>query len=109
MVFQYLRESHQVNGTSFAYVNFQKYGLIRQLAFISSNLIDCISSLFSAIASNPESFGYHGNPTCLVSATTTVGGCSDPNHSVFWIRKLVVLCIIPQLTDYHILQLDTHL
>ncbi|GLB44402.1 hypothetical protein LshimejAT787_1700290 [Lyophyllum shimeji] len=64
-IFAYLRESHLVNGTAIAYVHLER--------------------LFSAIASNPGPFGYRGNATCLVSATTTAGGCSDADHSVFWI------------------------
>ncbi|KAF8064418.1 hypothetical protein FPV67DRAFT_1504971 [Lyophyllum atratum] len=64
-IFAYLRESHRVNGTAIAYVN--------------------LEHLFSAIASTPGPFGYLGNPTCLVSTSTTAGGCSDADHSVFWI------------------------
>ncbi|KAF5366395.1 hypothetical protein D9758_009757 [Tetrapyrgos nigripes] len=67
-VFAYLKESKAVNGTEFAFVN--------------------LETLFTAIADNPAAFGYRGNPTCLVSANTIVGGCNDPDHSVFWIRKL---------------------
>ncbi|KAJ7257769.1 hypothetical protein C8J57DRAFT_1342727 [Mycena rebaudengoi] len=64
-VFQYLKESHAVNRTNFAFVNLER--------------------LFSTIARTPASFGYAGNATCLVSASTSVGGCADPNRSVFYI------------------------
>ncbi|THU75223.1 hypothetical protein K435DRAFT_814543, partial [Dendrothele bispora CBS 962.96] len=65
-VFSYLRDSKTVNGTNFAFVNLER--------------------LFTAIANDPEPFGYKGNATCLISANTIVGGCDDPDHSVFWIR-----------------------
>ncbi|KAK7462126.1 hypothetical protein VKT23_007729 [Stygiomarasmius scandens] len=64
-IFAYLRDSNAVNGTNFAFVNLER--------------------LFTAIANDPDSFGYKGNATCLVSANTIVGGCDDPDHSVFWI------------------------
>ncbi|THU91211.1 hypothetical protein K435DRAFT_820893 [Dendrothele bispora CBS 962.96] len=64
-VFSYLRDSKTVNGTNFAFVNLER--------------------LFTAIANDPEPFGYKGNATCLISANTIVGGCDDPDHSVFWI------------------------
>ncbi|KAL0563821.1 hypothetical protein V5O48_018244 [Marasmius crinis-equi] len=66
-IFAYLRESHSVNGTNFAFVNLER--------------------LFGSIAADPSPFGYLGNPTCLVSVTSTVGGCSDPDHSVFYIPR----------------------
>ncbi|KAH0580090.1 hypothetical protein H2248_002900 [Termitomyces sp. 'cryptogamus'] len=86
MVFGYLRESHQVNGTVFAYVNLQ--------------------NLFSAIAGKPASFGYLGNPTCLVSASTTVGGCSDPDHSVFWIPGHPSLTTHQLMSEYTVAVLN---
>jgi len=64
-VFAYLRESNAVNGTNIAYVNLER--------------------LFDTIAANPSAFGYTGNATCLISANTIVGGCDDPDHSVFFI------------------------
>ncbi|TFK37246.1 hypothetical protein BDQ12DRAFT_753316 [Crucibulum laeve] len=64
-VFSYLRQSKEINGTNFAFVNLER--------------------LFTAIQNNPSSFGYSGNPTCLVSSSTSVGGCSSPDTSVFWI------------------------
>ncbi|THU83660.1 hypothetical protein K435DRAFT_733845 [Dendrothele bispora CBS 962.96] len=64
-VFGYLRDSKAQNGTNFAFVNLEK--------------------LFTAIKQDPASFGYRGSPTCLRSSVTTVGGCNDPDHSVFWI------------------------
>ncbi|KAF8882870.1 hypothetical protein BD779DRAFT_1749815 [Infundibulicybe gibba] len=64
-IFGYLRESRSVNGTNIAFVNLER--------------------LFTTIANTPAPFGYLGNPTCLVSSSTTVGGCSDPDHSVFYI------------------------
>ncbi|KAJ6555461.1 hypothetical protein DFH09DRAFT_1492825 [Mycena vulgaris] len=64
-VFAYLRDSHAANGTQFAFVNLQR--------------------LFGTIAAAPASFGYAGNATCLVSANTIVGGCADPDRSVFYI------------------------
>ncbi|KAJ6608118.1 hypothetical protein B0H10DRAFT_2439228 [Mycena sp. CBHHK59/15] len=64
-VFAYLKQSHVVNGTNFAFVN--------------------LARLFTTIADGPASFGYTGNATCLVSANTIVGGCDDPDHSVFYI------------------------
>ncbi|KAJ7654918.1 hypothetical protein B0H17DRAFT_1214158 [Mycena rosella] len=64
-VFAYLRDSHIANGTHFAFVNLER--------------------LFGTIAAEPASFGYAGNATCLVSANTIVGGCADPDHSVFYI------------------------
>lgn len=66
-VFAYLAKSHAVNGTQFAFVNLQR--------------------MFGAIASEPAEFGYTGNATCLVSANTIVGGCDDPDRSVFYIRE----------------------
>ncbi|KAJ6482281.1 hypothetical protein C8R47DRAFT_1217937 [Mycena vitilis] len=64
-IFAYLVASHTANDTNFAFVNLQR--------------------LFGAIAAEPEEFGYAGNATCLVSANTIVGGCADPDHSVFYI------------------------
>jgi len=64
-VFSYLRDSHAVNGTNFAFVN--------------------LEHLFSTIAADPTPFGYAGNATCLVSANTIVGGCANPDTSVFYI------------------------
>ncbi|KAJ3861487.1 hypothetical protein EV359DRAFT_47075 [Lentinula novae-zelandiae] len=64
-IFAYLRESNTVNGTNVAFVNLER--------------------LFDTIASDPSAFGYRGNATCLISANTIVGGCDDPDHSVFWI------------------------
>ncbi|KAJ7127680.1 hypothetical protein C8R44DRAFT_873493 [Mycena epipterygia] len=64
-VFAYLKESKTVNGTNFAFVNLER--------------------LFSTIAAEPANFGFAGNATCLVSANTIVGGCADPDHSVFYI------------------------
>ncbi|KAF7313027.1 hypothetical protein MKEN_00987700 [Mycena kentingensis (nom. inval.)] len=64
-VFSYLRDSHAKNGTHFAFVN--------------------LNHLFNAIAASPAAFGYSGNATCLVSANTIVGGCADPDRSVFYI------------------------
>ncbi|KAJ3848462.1 hypothetical protein EV368DRAFT_86591 [Lentinula lateritia] len=64
-IFAYLRESNTVNGTNVAFVNLER--------------------LFDTIASDPSPFGYRGNATCLISANTIVGGCDDPDHSVFWI------------------------
>ncbi|KAJ3835073.1 hypothetical protein F5878DRAFT_328500 [Lentinula raphanica] len=76
-IFAYLRDSNAVNGTNVAFVNLER--------------------LFDTIASDPTSFGYRGNATCLISANTIEGGCDDPDHSVFWIRecqlKLAVLCL----------------
>jgi hypothetical protein len=83
-VFAYLRDSHTVNGTNFAFVNLNRSGLcgLRSIhAYFSP------SRLFNAIAAEPASFGYKGNATCLVSANTIVGGCDDPDHSVFYIRE----------------------
>ncbi|KAJ7181478.1 hypothetical protein C8R43DRAFT_969260 [Mycena crocata] len=64
-VFAYLKDSRAANGTNFAFVNLQR--------------------LFSTIAAEPAEFGYEGNPTCLISANTIVGACTDPDHSVFYI------------------------
>jgi len=64
-VFTYLKDSRVANGTNFAFVNLER--------------------LFTTIADDPASFGYTGNATCLVSANTIVGGCDDPDHSVFYI------------------------
>ncbi|KAJ7455802.1 hypothetical protein FB451DRAFT_1184096 [Mycena latifolia] len=64
-VFAYLRDSRATNGTHFAFVN--------------------LARLFGSIAADPAPFGYAGNATCLVSANTIVGGCADPDHSVFYI------------------------
>ncbi|KAJ7626935.1 hypothetical protein FB45DRAFT_1081897 [Roridomyces roridus] len=64
-VFAYLAASHAVNGTQFAFVNLER--------------------LFSTIAADPAEFGFTGNATCLVSANTIVGGCDDPDRSVFYI------------------------
>jgi phospholipase/lecithinase/hemolysin len=65
-VFAYLAASRAANGTNVAFVNLER--------------------LFSTIAAEPAAFGYAGNATCLVSANTIVGGCADPDHSVFYIR-----------------------
>ncbi|KAJ7919493.1 hypothetical protein B0H13DRAFT_1989028 [Mycena leptocephala] len=64
-VFAYLAASRAANGTNVAFVNLER--------------------LFSTIAAEPAAFGYAGNATCLVSANTIVGGCADPDHSVFYI------------------------
>ncbi|KAF8994659.1 hypothetical protein BDQ17DRAFT_1412480 [Cyathus striatus] len=64
-VFNYLKESKQVNGTNFAFVN--------------------LEHLFTTIQNTPAAFGYAGNATCLISANTIVGGCSNPDTSVFFI------------------------
>ncbi|KAJ7034278.1 hypothetical protein C8F04DRAFT_1395543 [Mycena alexandri] len=64
-VFAYLTASRATNGTNVAFVNLER--------------------LFSTIAAEPAAFGYTGNATCLVSANTIVGGCADPDHSVFYI------------------------
>nr|GAT53441.1 predicted protein [Mycena chlorophos] len=65
-VFAYLATQHASNPTiNFAFVN--------------------LANMFSAIAADPAPFGYRGNATCLVSANTIVGGCDDPDHSVFYI------------------------
>jgi len=66
-VFAYMRDAHLTNGTNFAFVDLYR--------------------LFSTILISPASFGYSGagNSTCLISASTTVGGCSDPDLEVFFI------------------------
>ncbi|KAJ7347504.1 hypothetical protein DFH08DRAFT_779710 [Mycena albidolilacea] len=64
-IFAYLAASRAANGTNVAFVNLQR--------------------LFGTIAATPAPFGYTGNPTCLVSANTIVGGCADPDRSVFYI------------------------
>ncbi|KAF7318585.1 hypothetical protein HMN09_00369000 [Mycena chlorophos] len=65
-VFAYLAAQHASNpAINFAFVN--------------------LANMFGAIAANPAPFGYLGNATCLVSANTIVGGCDDPDHSVFYI------------------------
>lgn len=51
-------------------------------------MLYCFLRLFDSIAADPSAFGYTGNATCLISANTIVGGCEDPDHSVFYIRKL---------------------
>jgi phospholipase/lecithinase/hemolysin len=69
LVFQYLAESHAVNGTNFAFVD--------------------LYHLFSSFAATPEAFGYgnNGTSTCLISANTVVGGCDNPDTEVFFIRE----------------------
>ncbi|KAJ7167915.1 hypothetical protein C8R46DRAFT_898726 [Mycena filopes] len=64
-VFAYLAASRAANGTNVAFVNLQH--------------------LFGSIAAQPAAFGFAGNATCLVSANTIVGGCADPDRSVFYI------------------------
>ncbi|KAJ7465848.1 hypothetical protein B0H11DRAFT_2284787 [Mycena galericulata] len=64
-VFAYLADSHAVNGTNFGFVN--------------------LARLFDAIAAAPADFGFVGDATCLVNANTIVGGCTDPDRSVFYI------------------------
>ncbi|KAJ7246782.1 hypothetical protein B0H12DRAFT_1325002 [Mycena haematopus] len=64
-VFAYLAASRAANGTNVAFVNLER--------------------LFSTIAAAPAEFGYTGNATCLISANTIVGGCADPDRSVFYI------------------------
>ncbi|KAA1082507.1 hypothetical protein PGT21_005743 [Puccinia graminis f. sp. tritici] len=44
-----------------------------------------LSALFTAIYANPSSFGYKSTGACLKSATTTVGGCSNPDEYLYWI------------------------
>ncbi|KAJ7049521.1 hypothetical protein C8F01DRAFT_753654 [Mycena amicta] len=66
-IFAYLRASHSANQTNFAFAN--------------------LNNLFDAIAATPAEFRYTGNATCLVSANTIVGGCADPDRSVFYIRE----------------------
>jgi phospholipase/lecithinase/hemolysin len=72
-VFAYLAASRAANGTNVAFVNLER--------------------LFSTIAAEPAAFGYAGNATCLVSANTIVGGCADPDHSVFYIREFFVFSL----------------
>ncbi|KAF7352107.1 hypothetical protein MVEN_01173700 [Mycena venus] len=64
-VFAYLAASRTANGTNVAFVNLER--------------------LFSTIAAEPAAFGFTGNATCLISANTIVGGCADPDRSVFYI------------------------
>ncbi|KAJ6559862.1 hypothetical protein B0H19DRAFT_1145960 [Mycena capillaripes] len=64
-IFAYIAASRAANGTNVAFVNLER--------------------LFSTIAAEPAAFGYTGNATCLVSANTIVGGCADPDRSVFYI------------------------
>ncbi|KAK7017676.1 hypothetical protein R3P38DRAFT_2716336 [Favolaschia claudopus] len=64
-IFAYLVDSHSQNSTNIAFVDLQP--------------------LFGAISANPSAFGYTGNATCLISATTIVGGCEEPDTSVFYI------------------------
>ncbi|KAF9461346.1 tyrosyl-DNA phosphodiesterase-domain-containing protein [Collybia nuda] len=55
-IFQYLRNAHVMNGTAVAFVNLER--------------------LFTAISSDPSPFGYRGNPTCLISTSTSNSGYS---------------------------------
>ncbi|KAF7311697.1 hypothetical protein MIND_00179500 [Mycena indigotica] len=64
-IFDYLRSAHSTNGTDFAFVD--------------------LHTLFAAISTAPADFGYTGNATCLVSPNTIVGGCVDPERTVFYI------------------------
>ncbi|KAJ6461739.1 hypothetical protein C8R45DRAFT_1027834 [Mycena sanguinolenta] len=64
-VFAYLAASRAANGTNVAFVN--------------------LEHLFSTIAAEPAEFGFAGNATCLISANTIVGGCDNPDTSVFYI------------------------
>ncbi|KAJ7766044.1 hypothetical protein B0H16DRAFT_1882908 [Mycena metata] len=64
-IFAYLAAARATNGTNVAFVN--------------------LENLFGTIAAQPAEFGYAGNATCLVSANTIVGGCADPDTSVFYI------------------------
>ncbi|KII84196.1 carbohydrate esterase family 16 protein [Plicaturopsis crispa FD-325 SS-3] len=87
-VFAYLRESHARNGTNFAFVNLQR--------------------LFQGILDDPSSFGYTGagNSTCLVSATSSVGGCDDPDTEVFYIPGHPSLTTHKLISDYTVRVID---
>ncbi|EGF99581.1 uncharacterized protein MELLADRAFT_94261 [Melampsora larici-populina 98AG31] len=37
------------------------------------------TTLYSAITANPQSFGYQSTDSCLQSATSTAGACSNPD------------------------------
>ncbi|KAJ7592981.1 hypothetical protein C8J56DRAFT_486926 [Mycena floridula] len=79
-IFAYLRDSKTVNGTNWAFVDLER--------------------LFTSIAANPASFGYKGNATCLISASTTVGGCNTPETSVFYIPGHPSLVTHKIMSDY---------
>jgi hypothetical protein len=65
-MYVHLAASRAANGTNVAFVNLQR--------------------LFGTIAAIPAPFGYTGNHTCLVSANAILGGCGDPDRSIFHIR-----------------------
>ena len=48
-----------------------------------------VKRLLGAILDDSGAFGYvgAGNATCLLSATSSVGGCDDPSVEVFRIRE----------------------
>ncbi|EIN07776.1 hypothetical protein PUNSTDRAFT_144314 [Punctularia strigosozonata HHB-11173 SS5] len=66
-VFAALVDQHSQNGVNFAWAD--------------------LGRLFASITASNSSmteFGYKGM-TCLLSQNTTVGGCDDPAHYVYWI------------------------
>ena len=79
-LFQELASLHTQNGVNFAWVD--------------------LSRLFGAITASMSDFGYTGT-TCLLSQNTTVGGCDDPDHFIYWIRQFVPYLSRSPLTFYH--------
>ncbi|KAH9816276.1 hypothetical protein DFH28DRAFT_891725 [Melampsora americana] len=43
-----------------------------------------MGELFKKISDNPKSFGFVDNKNCLISTTSTEGGCKDPRLHPFW-------------------------
>jgi hypothetical protein len=64
------------SGLGSAYNN---YGL--NIAFVD------LGELLAAAITDPESFGYEDVGPCTVDETTTVGQCSSPNSTVFYISE----------------------
>ncbi|KAI9615130.1 hypothetical protein H4Q26_011670 [Puccinia striiformis f. sp. tritici PST-130] len=72
-VFQPIEFQHQLQQRGLEW--FQNLKQSRGIKFAYVDL----SSLFTAIYANPSSFGYKSTGACLKSASTTAGGCSNPD------------------------------
>ncbi|KAI7939955.1 hypothetical protein MJO28_013607 [Puccinia striiformis f. sp. tritici] len=64
--------------TNFNNVVWNGFKNLKQSRGIKFAYVD-LSSLFTAIYANPSSFGYKSTGACLKSASTTAGGCSNPD------------------------------
>ncbi|KAI9629101.1 hypothetical protein KEM48_011172 [Puccinia striiformis f. sp. tritici PST-130] len=82
--------------TNFNNVVWNGFKNLKQSRGIKFAYVD-LSSLFTAIYANPSSFGYKSTGACLKSASTTAGGCSNPDDFLYW---------IPSHPQYHTQRLE---